>query len=248
MRQHERPRDARRRRDETLQHPRCVFQILQAPLPPLHAGDGRAGVRRAAGALRAGGRDALRATRAASAPRAFCYAVGWTQHTVGVQYIRTASILQLLLGQHRPARRRDHGAARPRLDPGLDRHPHALQPPRPATCRCRTPAHDATLEKYLERNTSRRRAGGASSPSTSSRLLKAWFGDAATKRERLPLRRAAAAHRRPLPHDHGGGHGRRQGARVLRDGREPGGRLDERRGCSARGCASWSGWWSGTSR
>src|SRR5699024_1130970 len=29
---------------------------------------------------------------------AFCYAVGWTQHTVGVQYIRTASILQLLRG------------------------------------------------------------------------------------------------------------------------------------------------------
>lgn len=29
---------------------------------------------------------------------AFCYAVGWTQHTVGVQYIRTASIIQLLLG------------------------------------------------------------------------------------------------------------------------------------------------------
>ena len=27
-----------------------------------------------------------------------CYAVGWTQHTVGVQYIRTAAILQLLLG------------------------------------------------------------------------------------------------------------------------------------------------------
>jgi formate dehydrogenase major subunit len=29
---------------------------------------------------------------------AFAYAVGWTQHTVGVQYIRAASILQLLLG------------------------------------------------------------------------------------------------------------------------------------------------------
>ncbi len=29
---------------------------------------------------------------------AFCYAVGWTQHTVGVQYIRTACIIQLLLG------------------------------------------------------------------------------------------------------------------------------------------------------
>src|SRR5690606_36788643 len=29
---------------------------------------------------------------------AFCYSVGWTQHTVGVQYIRTAAILQALLG------------------------------------------------------------------------------------------------------------------------------------------------------
>jgi formate dehydrogenase major subunit len=29
---------------------------------------------------------------------AFVYSVGWTQHTVGVQYIRTAAILQLLLG------------------------------------------------------------------------------------------------------------------------------------------------------
>ena len=29
---------------------------------------------------------------------AFVYAVGWTQHTVGVQYIRTAAILPTLLG------------------------------------------------------------------------------------------------------------------------------------------------------
>src|SRR5207248_871180 len=29
---------------------------------------------------------------------AFCYAVGWTQHTVGVQIIRTAAIVQQLLG------------------------------------------------------------------------------------------------------------------------------------------------------
>ena len=29
---------------------------------------------------------------------AFVYSVGWTQHTVGVQYIRTAAILQPLLG------------------------------------------------------------------------------------------------------------------------------------------------------
>ena len=29
---------------------------------------------------------------------AICYAVGWTQHTTGVQIIRAASILQTLLG------------------------------------------------------------------------------------------------------------------------------------------------------
>ncbi len=40
----------------------------------------------------------MRRTRAPSAPAAFGYAVGWTQHTVGVQYIRTAAIVQLLLG------------------------------------------------------------------------------------------------------------------------------------------------------
>src|SRR5205823_9647857 len=29
---------------------------------------------------------------------AICYAVGWTQHTTGVQMIRAAAVLQLLLG------------------------------------------------------------------------------------------------------------------------------------------------------
>src|SRR5262249_38832279 len=41
------------------------------------------------------------ALAAASGPErtaAVCYAVGWTQHSKGVQIIRTAAILQLLLG------------------------------------------------------------------------------------------------------------------------------------------------------
>ena len=57
---------------------------------------------------------------------ALCYAVGWTQQSIGVQIIRTGAILQLLLGQHRPPGRWDHGDARARDDPGLERHPHAL--------------------------------------------------------------------------------------------------------------------------
>jgi len=52
-----------------------------------------------------------------------------TQHTVGVQYIRTAAILQALLGQHRSAGagaswrlRRAH-----RLHPGIHRHSHPVR-------------------------------------------------------------------------------------------------------------------------
>ena len=84
-------------RDETLQHPRCVFQILKRHFarytPEL--------VEQVCGTPR----DVflkIAATLAANSGRerttAFCYALGWTQHTVGVQNIRTAAILQLLLG------------------------------------------------------------------------------------------------------------------------------------------------------
>ena len=84
-------------RDETLQHPRCVFQILTRHFarytPEL--------VEQVCGTPR----DVflkIAATLAANSGRerttAFCYALGWTQHTIGVQNIRTAAILQLLLG------------------------------------------------------------------------------------------------------------------------------------------------------
>ncbi len=84
-------------RDPTLRHPRCVFQVLKRHFerytPEM--------VERICGVPRDrflqvcetiaenSGRD--RTT-------AFAYAVGWTQHSVGAQYIRTASILQTLLG------------------------------------------------------------------------------------------------------------------------------------------------------
>ena len=70
----------------------------EAAFLALHAGDGGRGLRRSAGSVSARWRRRCAAIRAASEPRAFCYAVGWTQHTVGVQYIRTAAIIQLLLG------------------------------------------------------------------------------------------------------------------------------------------------------
>src|SRR5213075_1579361 len=42
--------------------------------------------------------DALIAASGPDKTAAICYAVGWTQHSKGVQIIRTASLLQSLLG------------------------------------------------------------------------------------------------------------------------------------------------------
>src|SRR2546421_2548463 len=84
-------------RDNTLQHPRCVYQLLKKHYarytPEL--------VEEVCGVpketfLRVA--ESLCANSGRERTSAFIYSVGWTQHTVGVQYIRTAAIIQLLLG------------------------------------------------------------------------------------------------------------------------------------------------------
>ncbi|MFD7919320.1 formate dehydrogenase [Streptomyces sp. NPDC059740] len=84
-------------RDETLQHPRCVYQILKRH----YARYTPEMVERVCGVPQDTFRrlcDLLTDNSGPDRTSAFCYAVGWTQHTVGSQYIRAASILQLLLG------------------------------------------------------------------------------------------------------------------------------------------------------
>lgn len=85
------------RQDRTLQHPRCVFQVLKRhfarytpELVERECGIPKERFLEVADVFtRASGRDKT---------GAICYAVGWTQHSTGVQIIRAASILQLLLG------------------------------------------------------------------------------------------------------------------------------------------------------
>ncbi|GAA2740843.1 molybdopterin-dependent oxidoreductase [Terrabacter aerolatus] len=88
---------ARVLRDETLQDPNTVFQILKrhyARYTPEMVAD-TCGISvddfeyLARSVTENSGRE--RTT-------AFVYAVGWTQHTLGAQFIRTAAIVQLLLG------------------------------------------------------------------------------------------------------------------------------------------------------
>ncbi|MBP3955030.1 molybdopterin-dependent oxidoreductase [Gemmata sp. G18] len=84
-------------RDPTLQHPSCVFQILKRHFarytPEV--------VSRVCGCTpeqltRVA--ELLCANSGRERTTCIAYALGWTQHTTGVQMIRTAGILQLLLG------------------------------------------------------------------------------------------------------------------------------------------------------
>jgi formate dehydrogenase major subunit len=85
------------RRDETLQHPRCVYQILKrhyARYTPAMVEE-VCGINPSQFARVA---EALTSNSGRQRTGAICYAVGWTHHSVGAQMIRTAAILQTLLG------------------------------------------------------------------------------------------------------------------------------------------------------
>jgi formate dehydrogenase major subunit len=110
---------------------------------------------------------------------AILYAVGWTQHTTGVQNIRTASIIQLLLGNiGRPGggilALRGHANIQGSTDiptlynilPGYIPMPH--------------PQSHPSLDKFVELNGPETGAWG-NLRSYMVSLLKAWWGDAATE-------------------------------------------------------------------
>ncbi len=84
-------------RDLTLEDPRCVFQTLKRH----YARYTPEMVEKVCGIppeLFHQVADALTQASGTDKTAAICYAVGWTHHSKGVQVIRTAAILQLLLG------------------------------------------------------------------------------------------------------------------------------------------------------
>jgi formate dehydrogenase major subunit len=83
--------------DPTLEHPRCVYQLLKKHFrrytPEL--------VAEVCGCLPeyvVAVAEALCANSGRERTSALVYSLGWTQHTVGVQNIRAAAVIQLLLG------------------------------------------------------------------------------------------------------------------------------------------------------
>ncbi len=162
--------------DPTLQDPYCIYQILKrhydAYTPEM--------VERITGCpkdvfLKVAETFAAASGREKTA--SICYAVGWTQHTVGVQNIRAASIIQALLGNiGRPGggilALRGHSSIQGSTDiptlfnllPGYLPQPSAAEP-----------GHD-TLEEYLK--TERLEMGWWHNfPKYMISLMRAWYGD-----------------------------------------------------------------------
>jgi formate dehydrogenase major subunit len=165
-------------RDDTLQHPRTVFQILKR-----HYARYTAQMVKDVCGIGTQDFDYLARSIVDNSGRerttCFAYAVGWTQHTLGVQFIRTATILQLLMGNvGRPGSGimalRGHASIQGSTDiPTLfNLLPGYLPMPKAG-------AHD-TLRAYLDAVGSKQQKGfWANADTYMVSLLKAWWGDAA---------------------------------------------------------------------
>jgi formate dehydrogenase major subunit len=163
--------------DESLEHPRCVFQVTKRHFarytPDL--------VERVCGVPREKFLQVaewLCENSGRERTGAVCYAVGWTQHTHGVQTIRAAAILQLLLGNvGRPGggvlALRGHANIQGSTDiPTLyNILPSYIPMPHPQSHR--------DLDTFVHNNGPDTGAWGSLKAYMVS-LLKAWFGDAAT--------------------------------------------------------------------
>jgi formate dehydrogenase-N alpha subunit len=175
--------------DLSLQHPRCVFQLLKKQysrytpemveqitgVPKdrfLQAADLFTSIRKDGDTTKAG---------------TIIYAVGWTQHSFGTQIIRTAAMLQLMLGNVGRAgggvnALRGHSNIQGATDMAgvFDILPGYLKMPEPA---------DDSLQTYLTRTTPKASKPDAwdsynywsNTPKFAVSFLKALYGPAATK-------------------------------------------------------------------
>jgi formate dehydrogenase major subunit len=163
--------------DLTLEHPRCVWQILKrhyaAYTPEM--------VHKVTGCDPGTFAEVCRLfveNSGRERTTAFVHGVGWTQHTIGSQYIRCASILQLLLGNMgRPGggvmAMRGHASIQGSSDiptlfdtlPGYIPTPHAHQ--------------HADLDSFVSANAADKGFWGEMRSYMVS-LLKAYYGAAAT--------------------------------------------------------------------
>lgn len=168
-------------RDPTLQHPRCVWNLLKTHVsrytPEI--------VERICGTPKA---DFLKVcqmlaeTSARDRTATFLYALGWTQHSVGAQNIRTMAMIQLLLGNMGMAggginALRGHSNIQGLTDLGLLSQSLTGYMNLPSD-------KQATLPAYLDANTPKALLPGqvnywGNYPKFFISLMKSWWGDKA---------------------------------------------------------------------
>jgi formate dehydrogenase major subunit len=164
--------------DPNLEDPNCVFQIVKRHFRRYtpEVVEQICGV---PASVLVEVAEALCANSGRERTSAFVYSVGWTQHTVGVQYIRSAAIIQLLLGNMgRPGggivALRGHANIQGSTDiptlfnilPSYIPMPHPQQEP--------------TLATFVDLNGPSTGAWGELQSYMTS-LLKAWWGKAASE-------------------------------------------------------------------
>ncbi len=164
--------------DKTLEHPMCVFQIVKRHYARYTAEK----VEEVCGipqALFLKIAETLCNNSGRERTSAFAYAVGWTHHSVGVQYVRCCAMVQLLLGNiGRPGggilALRGHASIQGSTDiPTLyNLLPGYLNMPKAST--------DVDLGAYLKEATAQW-GWWSEAPKYMVSLLKAWFGPNATK-------------------------------------------------------------------
>jgi formate dehydrogenase-N alpha subunit len=169
------------KRDDTLTHPRCVWNLLKehvsryTPDVVEHiCGTPREDFLKVC--------EVLASTSAADRTTTFLYALGWTQHSVGSQNIRTMAMIQLLLGNMGMAgggvnALRGHSNIQGLTDLGLlsTSLPGYLSLPKDA---------QISLESYLEANTPKATQPNqvnywGNYPKFFVSLMKTFWGDAA---------------------------------------------------------------------
>jgi formate dehydrogenase major subunit len=175
--------------DLTLQHPRCVYQLLKQQYSRYtpEIVERITGIPKDQFLKAADLFTSIRKDGDLKKVATILYAVGWTQHSFGTQIIRTAAILQLLLGNVGRAgggvnALRGHSNIQGATDMGgvFDSLPGYLKVPSPA---------DTDLAAYLKRITPTASKPApwdsfnywSNTPKFAVSYLKSQFGDAATK-------------------------------------------------------------------
>lgn len=171
------------KKDPTLQNPNCVFQLLKKHYSRYTIDT----VSKITGAPKDKIEECYKILASTGKPDRVmteCYAMGWTQHTVGAQNIRTMAIIQMLLGNVGMAggginALRGESNVQGSTDYGLLFHILTGYNPTPV-------ASDVDLKTYIEKYTPKTKEPKSvnwwsNRPKYIVSYLKAMYGDKATK-------------------------------------------------------------------